>query len=176
MHSLKYSVAKFIALAALSIVSVSLQAQHTLILKTGEKMQGTVQSLSNGSISFLFKGNTMTFKVDEVSTIQFSATTAASSSAAPADGGSKGVEFVMAGRKLVTQPKYENLTMKKGVVVVEITIDKDGRVMKASPGAEGTTTTDQYLLTKAQQAAQSAAFDKCPKCPLEMKGTISITF
>lgn len=175
MRILKSFSAKLFLAFIFSALNFAAFGQHTIILKTGEKMQGTVQSLNNGTISFLFKGNTMTFKVAEVSAIQFddkpvTATTATT------DGGSKGVEYVMAGRKLVTQPKYENLTMKKGIVVVEITIDKDGRVMKASPGAEGTTTTDQYLLTKGQQAAQSAAFDKCPKCPLEMKGTISITF
>ena len=167
---------KIVTAFAFVCFAYAINAQQTLILKTGEKMQGTVQSLSNGTISFLFKGNTMSFKVAEVSSIQFDDKPSAVTTAAPTDGGAKGVEYVMAGRKLVTQPKYENLTMKKGIVVVEITFDKDGRVMKASPGAEGTTTTDQYLLTKAQQAAQSAAFDKCPKCPLEMKGTITITF
>jgi hypothetical protein len=83
---------------------------------------------------------------------------------------------VMAGRKLVNQPKVDNLTQEKGIVVVSINIDKYGHVKKAEPGAEGTTTTNNYLLTKAKQAAESAIFDNCPTCPLDSKGTITIIF
>jgi hypothetical protein len=161
----------------LAVINIA-NAQHTIILKSGEKMNGTVQSLKEGTISFLFKGNTMSFKVGDVSSIIFD------SKAAPAeehksvttDAGIKGVQYSMPGRKMVTPPKYENLTMRKGIVVCEITIDKYGHVMKAKEGAEGTTTTDAYLLTKGKQAAQSAEFDNCPKCPLETQGTITITF
>ena len=48
--------------------------------------------------------------------------------------------------------------------------------MKAEAGADGTTTTSNYLLTKAKQAAESAMFDGGTTFPLEQKGTITITF
>jgi hypothetical protein len=89
---------------------------------------------------------------------------------------SKGVSYVMSGRKMIKEPKIDNLTMEKGIVVVEITINKYGNVVKAVPGIEGSTTTSNYLLTKAKQAAESAKFDTSPVMPLEQKGSITITF
>jgi hypothetical protein len=166
----------FLSMALLGASYLS-NAQHTLVLKTGEKMNGTLQTVKDGNVSFLFKGNAMNFKMGEVSEIILDAKgEEQKASTAPADAGMRGVSFVMAGRNLVKPPKIDNLTMEKGIVVVALTIDKDGNVRKAEPGAEGTTTTSSYLLTKAKQAAQTVQFDKCPKCPLESQGTITITF
>lgn len=163
--------------AALLAASVFAYAQHTLVLKTGEKMNGTLQSVKEGNVSFLFKGNAMNFKLGEVSSILLDSKQEEQKvSAVPADAGMKGVNFVMPGRTLVKPPKIDNLTLEKGIVVVALTIDKDGNVRKAEPGAEGTTTTSSYLLTKAKHAAQTVQFDKCPKCPLESQGSITITF
>ncbi|HNR47937.1 MAG TPA: hypothetical protein PKN14_01680 [Bacteroidia bacterium] len=157
---------------------MQLSAQHTLILKSGEKMNGTLQQVVDNKVSFKFKGNVMSFPLNEVSSITFSD---ASHEMKLQDSEIKnaevrGVKYEMAGRTLTKQPKIENLTMEKGIVVVEISIDKYGHVTKATPGAEGTTTTSNYLLTKAKQAAESVLFDNCPKCPLESKGTITIPF
>ena len=66
--------------------------------------------------------------------------------------------------------------IEKGTVVVTVTIDKYGSVRKAVPGAEGTTTKSEYLLTKAKQAAESALFDKVPNAPLEQTGYMVIVF
>ena len=90
--------------------------------------------------------------------------------------GMKGVYYKMPGREMTKPPVVNNLTQKKGVVVVEIVIDKYGTIRKATPGAEGTTTTDSYLHTMAQKAAQSARFNNLPNAPLEQTGTITITF
>jgi hypothetical protein len=158
-------------------ITTYVQAQHTLILKSGEKMTGTVQQIKDGTISFLFKGNAMTFPVSETAAIYFSeGANEIKSGKEMSDSGMRGVKYEMPGRTLTKPPKIENLTMEKGIVVVEITIDKYGHVTKASPGAEGTTTTSNYLLTKAKQAAESVLFDNCAKCPLETKGTITLTF
>jgi len=154
---------------------VSSQAQHVLTLKSGEKMNGEIRSLQDGLIVFYFKGNEMSFKVAEVSSIQFDQSSSASANSSKSTA-VKGVTYVMAGRKMTKEPKLDNLTMEKGVVVVEITINKYGNVIKAEPGIEGSTTTSKYLLTKAQQGAQSAMFDTSPVMPLEQKGTITFTF
>lgn len=160
------------------LIAVSpVYAQHQIVLKSGETMNGEVKSLADGVIKFNFKGNEMTFKVAEVNSIQFSAgATASPTAATPANASTKGVTYVMNGRKMVKQPKIDNLTMEKGIVVVEITINKYGSVIKAVPGIEGTTTTSTYLQTKAKQAAESVTFDTSPVMPLEQKGTITITF
>lgn len=170
---------KLICVLVFTILVFFTHAQHIVILKSGEKMSGTVQSLKDGSISFLFKGNTMTFKIDEVSSVIFDSKNASSSQEikpVTKEAGIKGVQYTMPGRTMITPPKYENLTMKKGVVVCEIIIDKYGHVEKVNPGTEGSTTADSYLIEKAKQAAQSAQFDNCPKCPLQTSGTITITF
>jgi hypothetical protein len=168
---------KIILIISAFLFSFYANAQHTLVLKSGEKMNGEVKKLEDGKITFIFKGNAMTFNVTDVEQIMFTKK-AAEAEAKPAEQttGMKGVSFEMAGRQLVKPPKAENLTMKKGIVVVAITIDKYGHIMKADAGAEGTTTSDDYLLKLAKHGAESAMFDNCPKCPLEMKGTITLTF
>jgi len=165
----------FLLLLVLPFVGM---AQHTLMLKSGEKMNGEVQSIKEGMLSFSFKGNIMNFKIVEVTSISFdeSAPSVAKATNASSPSGTKGVSFVMNGRKMTKQPTISNLTMEKGIVVVDITINKYGNVIKAEPGGEGTTTTSQYLLTKGKQAAESAQFDTGPTMPLQQKGSITVTF
>lgn len=140
-------------------------------------MNGEVKSLNDGVIKFNFKGNEMSFKLAEVSSLMFDNAAPSGSKSTEVSGSStKGVSYVMAGRKMTKEPKIDNLTMEKGIVVVEITINKYGNVIKAVPGIEGSTTTSNYLFTKAKQAAQSVMFDTGPTMPLEQKGTITITF
>lgn len=146
-------------------------AQHTLILKSGEKMNGALKSYQNGTAVFEFKGNELKFTSAEIASIVFDDRPAASEPT-----GQKGVSYVLEGRKLVKQPVFENLTLKKGIVVVAVTVDKYGSVLKANPGTEGTTTTDKYLLDLSKNASQGAKFDNCPKCPLQMEGTITFTY
>ena len=174
MKTSRFLIVLFVALISVSIPAV---AQHTLVLRSGESMTGEVKSMQDNVIKFMFKGNEMTFKVSEVASIKFGdagAVAAAASSGATSN--TKGVSYVMAGRKMIKEPKIDNLTMEKGIVVVAITINKYGNVIKAEPGVEGSTTTSNYLLTKAKQAAESVKFDTSPTMPLEQKGTITITF
>jgi len=135
-------------------------------------MNGKVVSMNDGNVKFIFKGNEMTLKVGEIKTINLDEPAAAGQS----ESQTKGVTYKMAGRKMIRDPKIDNLTMEKGIVVVEITINKYGNVVKAVPGIEGSTTTSEYLMTKAKQAAESAMFDTSPVMPQSQKGTITITF
>jgi len=160
-------------LFSLSVFQV--QAQHQLVLKNGESMSGEIRSLNDGVIKFMYKGKEMSYKTSEISNISFGLTDKGPSSVSSTST-TKGVSFVMAGRKLIREPKIDNLTMEKGIVVVEITIDKYGNVVKAVPGIEGTTTTSNYLLTKAKQAAESVKFDTSPVMPQSQTGAITITF
>lgn len=163
----------------LVLMAYIVEAQHLLTLKSGEKMNGEVQAIQDGKLTFIFKGNPMQFGINEVSNISFDSKTIVAGNdvkSAMSAAGTKGVSYVMNGRKLTNQPKVDNLTQEKGTVVVSINIDKYGHVKKAEPGAEGTTTTSNYLLIKAKQAAESALFDNCPTCPLDSKGTLTIVF
>lgn len=152
-------------------------AQHAVTLMNGEKYYGELQSVKDNTVTFFHKGTMLSFHVGEVKSVEFNQPVKSGESAGSGTSTStKGVSFVMPGRKLTKEPKIDNLTMEKGIVVVAITINKYGDVVKADPGAEGTTTTSQYLLTKAKQAAQSAKFDGGTTMPLEQKGSITLTF
>ena len=143
------------------------QAQHVIVTKAGERLNGELQKIEDNTVTFFHKGSMVTFQLGQIKSIEFDGAAGAGSSISQS--GQKGISFLMPGRKITKQPKVDNLTMEKGIVVVAITINKD-------PGVEGTTTTSQYLLTKAKQAAESAKFDGGTTMPLEQKGTITITF
>ena len=179
----------FLTVFSCFIFLSGLTAQHTVILKSGEKMSGKVQSLSNGIISFEFKGNAMKLKVEEVSSIVFSEGAEPAKGAAtpgsklPSEPGEKSVtanntvvRYKVADRTITKPPVVNNLTKEKGTVVVTVTIDKYDHVRKAVPGAEGSTTKSEYLWTKAKQAAESALFDNVPNAPLEQTGYMIIVF
>jgi hypothetical protein len=161
----------FISTLLLSTAGI---AQHVILTKSGESLNGELQKIENNTVSFFHKGSVLTFQLGQIKSITFDAEPGAGNGGTAS--GQRGVSFVMPGRKIIKQPKVDNLTMERGIVVVAITINKYGDVIKAEPGVEGTTTTSQYLLTKAQQAAQSAKFDGGTTMPLEQKGTITVTF
>ena len=158
----------------ISCLPVLASAQHTIFTKSGEKLEGELQKIENNTVTFFHKGSIVTFQLGQIKSISFESAPGTASGSTPS--GQKGTSFVMPGRKIIKQPKVDNLTMERGIVVVAITINKYGDVIKADPGAEGTTTTSQYLLTKAKQAAESAKFDGGTTMPLEQKGTITVTF
>lgn len=171
------------------VSTTGIHAQHTVILKSGEKMTGKVQSLANGVIVFDFKGNSMKLKTDEVSSIVFgegaegSKVAETAGSKLPSAPGEKSVtanntvvRYKVADRTIIKPPVVNNLTQEKGTVVVTVTIDKYGHVRKAVPGAEGSSTKSDYLWTKAKQAAESALFDNVPNAPLEQTGYMVIVF
>jgi len=172
----------------ISLAALSAQAQHVVTMKSGEKMNGKVQSLKDGIISFDFKGNLMKLNVADVTSIVFNeagAPAATPSAAGPAKkeqgekqivSGSYLIRYKVADRTIVRTPQVNNLTQEKGTVVVDISIDKYGHIVKAAPGGQGSTTTSEYLFTKAKQAAESALFDNVPTAPLEQKGYMIITF
>ncbi len=171
-------------------ISFSGFAQHTVILKSGERMNGNVKSLHAGVVEFLYKGNTMKVNVSDIYSINFveakvgnDISGAESSSTLPKEVGEKQitagsylVRYKVADRIISKAPRIDNLTQDKGTVVVNISIDKYGHVIKAVPGGVGSTTDNEYLKTKAKQAAESALFNNVPTAPLEQKGYMVIVF
>lgn len=162
-------------------------AQQIVSMKSGEKMNGKVESLNNGVINFLYKGNMMKIKTDEIYSITFGEVGESKGGESTAAvqkeigekqimSGSYMVRYKVADRIISKAPRVDNLTQEKGTVVVEISIDKYGHVMKAVPGAPGSTSNSDYLKTKAKQAAESALFNNVPTAPLEQKGYMIIVF
>ena len=88
----------------------------------------------------------------------------------------EGISFNLSGRKGVSLPKPVYPGDDEGVVVVRVTVDKNGNVTAAEPGARGTTISDPRFHAEARQAALKAKFDKNENAPAFQQGTISYRF
>jgi colicin import membrane protein len=90
--------------------------------------------------------------------------------------GNSGISYDLEGRSFQTlpDPKYEY--QGEGKVVVEINVDRSGNVIQAIPGAKGSTTLDDYLLSTAKEAALKSKFVAKPNAPAVQKGTITYNF
>ncbi len=92
------------------------------------------------------------------------------------DAGGGGISYSLNGRIPQKLPKPKYICQRSGIVVVEITVDKEGRVVNANPGVKGSTSLDDCLLTEAKKAALSARFDRKPDAPALQKGKITYHF
>lgn len=90
--------------------------------------------------------------------------------------GGGGFSFNLSGRKMVARPKIKDLSQEEGKVVVDIIVDKYGKVVRATPGARGSTTTSTILYKIAKDAAMSTKFDTNTNAPEQQKGQIVFTF
>ena len=90
--------------------------------------------------------------------------------------GNSGISYDLQGRgfQSLPNPKYEY--QGEGKVVVEVSVDRSGKVTQAVPGGKGSTTLDEYLLSVAKEAALKATFESKPTAPLIQKGTITYNF
>ncbi|MCC6181356.1 MAG: hypothetical protein IT237_05940 [Bacteroidia bacterium] len=89
--------------------------------------------------------------------------------------GNGGYGFSLTGRSVVTPPVLSKDTKEEGKVVVEIVVDKYGKVIKADPSGRGTNTNSPILKAKARQAALNTVFNVSGEFT-EQKGTITIIF
>jgi len=84
------------------------------------------------------------------------------------------IAVTLPGRIIEAQPTLSKDTKQEGKVVVEITVDKSGKVIKADPNGRGTNTSSSILKDKAKQIAMSTKFSISNL--EEQKGTITIIF
>ncbi len=84
--------------------------------------------------------------------------------------------YSLGNRKIMSKPSITDRSQETGTVVVEITVDKFGKIIKANPGARGTTTSSSHLWNIAKQAAYTASFNASPEAAEEQKGTITFVF
>lgn len=90
--------------------------------------------------------------------------------------GTGGVGYSLQGRQPKGLPKPAYTSNEQGIVVVTITVDREGKVVAAVPGAKGSTTLDSALLNAAKQAALNTRFDKKDSAPSKQTGTITYHF
>lgn len=90
--------------------------------------------------------------------------------------GNKGVSYSLNGRNSLSIPKPQYNLQESGKVVVEITVDKNGRVVSARPGMPGSTTSNAQLFDAAKKAALKAKFNSDTNAAAYQQGTITYHF
>lgn len=83
--------------------------------------------------------------------------------------------FDLKGRNLMFHPPLPSDTKEEGIVVVDIKVNKEGKVENADPNGRGTTTTSPILKAKARQFAMLLKFTPNNQYE-EQKGSITIVF
>lgn len=83
--------------------------------------------------------------------------------------------FDLKGRNLLAHPPLPSDTKEEGIVVVDIKVNKEGKVIEADPNGRGTTTTSPILKAKARQFALNLLFTPSNQFE-EQKGSITIVF
>jgi len=84
--------------------------------------------------------------------------------------------YNLAGRKALSKPIEKPDCQQEGIVVVSITVDKNGKVISAIPGVKGTTNSSSCLLKPAKEAALRTTWNADKKAPTNQKGTIIYKF
>jgi protein TonB len=90
-------------------------------------------------------------------------------------GGSEG-NYNLAGRKALSKPIEQPECQEEGIVVVEITVDKSGKVITAKAGVKGSTNTASCLLKPAKEAALKTTWNADNNAPSKQTGTIIYKF
>ncbi|MBI9060586.1 MAG: TonB family protein [Marinilabiliaceae bacterium] len=91
--------------------------------------------------------------------------------------GNSGSGFDLTGRNLIGGlPKPHYNIQEEGIVVVEITVDRNGNVIAAVPILRGSTTQNNYLQAKAVEAAKKAKFNTDKNAAAHQKGKITYHF
>jgi colicin import membrane protein len=90
--------------------------------------------------------------------------------------GDRSVSYSLQGRGYLKLPSPKYDYQGEGKVVVEVSVDRSGKVVQATPGAKGSTTLDDYLLKVAKEAAMAATFQVKSDAPVIQKGTITYNF
>ena len=90
--------------------------------------------------------------------------------------GNSSISYDLGGRGALSLPKPVYDIQVEGKVVVEITVNKSGKVINAVAGRPGSTTLDATLLKIAREAALTATFASSSEAAEIQKGTITYIF
>lgn len=91
-------------------------------------------------------------------------------------GEGKGFSVDLGGRGYRSVPKPTYDSDEQGKIVVQIWVDRTGRVTKALAGAKGSTIADAELKSRAEAAALRAQFNPDPNAPEIQMGKITYNF
>lgn len=94
----------------------------------------------------------------------------------PGGGTGNNISYNLSGRQARFLPKPAYPGNEGGIVVVEVTVDKLGKVSAVRAGIFGSTSSDPDLLEAATKAARAAKFNVDDNAPAFQKGTITYHF
>lgn len=84
--------------------------------------------------------------------------------------------YQLGGRKAIEKKIFVQKCYESGIVVVSIEVDRNGKVISASPGVRGTTNNSKCLLEPARKMAIETKFNIDPKAPSIQIGKIIYRF
>ncbi len=90
------------------------------------------------------------------------------------NGGTSG--FGLNGRSLAGNSSVKQDCNEEGRVVVQITVDRSGKVISATPGVKGTTNTNPCLMKPAELTARSHTWKPDPNAPSQQVGFVVVNF
>lgn len=91
-------------------------------------------------------------------------------------GGFGGGKYLLGNRKPLNKPKPNYNCDEQGFVAVEVTVDKNGNTINATPGVKGTTNTASCLLQQAKIAAMDTKWQPSADAPEKQVGKIIYSF
>ena len=91
-------------------------------------------------------------------------------------GGGSGSGYSLGNRRAVSKPAPKYNCNEEGKVVVEVSVDRNGRTTNAIPGIKGTTNTARCLLEQAQIAAMNTKWEPSSDAPEKQVGKIVYNF
>ncbi|WGH76994.1 energy transducer TonB [Tenacibaculum tangerinum] len=91
-------------------------------------------------------------------------------------GSGSGGNYNLAGRKALSKPIEKPDCQEEGTVVVIIEVNQNGKVIKATPGAKGTTNSAFCLYDAAKKAALKTTWNADGNAPSKQRGTIIYKF
>ena len=87
-----------------------------------------------------------------------------------------GISFNLSGRGFKGAPPIQGNMQESGKIVVDIIVDRQGNVVRVTPGGRGSTITNSALVQKAVESARKAKFTPKADAPEEQKGTLTYEF
>jgi len=94
----------------------------------------------------------------------------------PGGGTGNSNTYNLKGRSSLSLPKPYYPGNEEGIVVVQVTVDKNGIVTNAEPGVKGSNTANPELIAAARKAALLAKFNVDANAPAFQVGTITYRF
>lgn len=90
--------------------------------------------------------------------------------------GDGGLGYGLKGRGKATYKTQKQDCNEEGMVIVKIIVNREGRVIEATPGVKGTTNNDPCLLDPAKKIALSHKWRPDPKAPSKQIGFVKVNF